>query len=159
MDHHSGRGTVRGPHSRGLQRNSVFVLMFWTVVLLWALVVVVEGQPQCKCTLPSGNTYDLSRFGTDIKTAQDPYMVAPPYLYYFKPCSALPSASCGSLTTTAAVCQQIKYVRAFSQQTLRSILTCSGVCVCLFFPLAQMEPGVFGMDLGGHVHFGLLRMD
>jgi len=105
----------RGPpffFSTGARRAySVWHEALCIILLAFAFTSV---EAQCKCKLPSGNTYDLSRLPSSILTVSDPNSV-PTFYYNYKPCSALPATSCGGLSSTSAVCQEIRWSPGFSE--------------------------------------------
>jgi len=86
---------------------SYFAVGFFVVLSL--LVSSCMADQQCACTMPSGNTYDLARFGPDPVVARDSLSV--PYIYYhYMPCGVLTPDLCGALSFWSAMCEQIEFV-------------------------------------------------
>jgi len=107
----------RGPpffFSVGAQRLSPSRHWYEALCLLLLAFAFISVEAQCKCKMSSGNNYDLTRLGSTIVTVTDPNSV-PTFYYNYKPCSALPASSCGGLSSTSAVCQEIRWSPGFSE--------------------------------------------
>jgi len=103
--------------STGAQRFSPASSVWYGALCLLLLAFALTSvEAQCKCKMPSGNTYDISRLPATIQQVSDPNSV-PTFYYYYKPCTALPSTSCGGLSSTSAVCQEIRWSPGFSEWT------------------------------------------
>jgi len=99
--------------SMGAQRIS-YPVWYGALCLQLLAFAFISVEAQCKCKMPSGNTYDLTRLPSTIIQVTDPNSV-PTFYYYYKPCSVLPATSCGGLSSISAVCQEIRWSPGFSE--------------------------------------------
>ncbi len=93
-------------------RRPPFSFSSGSLAFVWAALCLLlfastSVEAQCKCQMPSGNTYDLSKLPNSVVQVVDPISV-PTFYYYYKPCGPLPSTNCGGLSSTSAVCQEIR---------------------------------------------------